>query len=174
MKIYITKKTDIGKSGPGQYVLEDGKHKDGKPKRKVITVMDKSSKVDQAQAHLTDVHTLLEPAIKAGLLRHVIQYEGEYDDIPVKTYEEGLNAVSKANQMFEALPAAIRNEFGNDTKTFLAFTQNPANVGRMQELGILKGNDGLTGKGTPSGAPTPTDTNGDGIPDPAPPPTPPV
>ena len=36
----------------------------------------------------------------------------------------------------------------------------------MQSMGLLKGNDGITAAGAPSGAPTPTDKDGDGIPDP--------
>lgn len=159
-KYVITKKADIGTKGPGQYVLDLGKGK-----RKVITVLGTEEKTEQAQKHLTDVHALLEPAKKRGLLRHAYDYEGEYDDIPPLTYEDALNTVAKAEQMFDALPRDIKNKHGNNPSNFLAWAQDPANGEQMLKMGILKGNDGLRADGSPSGAPKTNDLNANGIPD---------
>jgi phage internal scaffolding protein len=161
-KFYITKSNDIGGQGPGLYVLQD--EFTGKV-IKCITYTGTESRVDESQKKLTDIHELLEPAIRNGLLRHAIQYESEYDDIPAITYQDALDTVAKASEMFDALPVKIRNRFNNDPKQFLEFTSDPKNADEMQKLGMLKGNDGLTINGQPSGAPTATDKNGDGIKD---------
>lgn len=175
MKTVVTVKKDIGKNGPGIYVLDEGK-KDihGKPLRKVITITDKDKIVEQSQKQLTDVDVLLEPAKRNGLLRHVTRYEGEYDDIPAASYEEALKITTQANTMFENLPLNAKRKFNNNPKEFLEFVQNPANGKEMIKLGLAQGNDGLTAKGTPSGAPTDlnrdgrvdtVDSNADGVPD---------
>jgi phage internal scaffolding protein len=170
-----TTDNELGTKGPGQYV----KMKNGKAV-KVITFLGSEEKTEQAQRALTDVHALLEPAIKRGLLRHSYDFEGEYDDIPALTYEDALNVKAKAESMFEQLPSAWRNKFNNDPKQFLEFTQNPDNGPEMAKMGMLRGNDGFTISGTPSNAPTDLnndgkvdtiDTNADGVPDSNPPET---
>jgi phage internal scaffolding protein len=170
MKYYVTKKADIGKQGPGQYVYESAPKK-----RKCITVLGSEELTDQAQAHLTDVSKLLEPAIKNGLLRHSTHFSGEYDDIPAIDFQQAMDTVAKGTEMFEALPPQIRNRFKGDIKEFLNYTQNPDNFAEMQKFGMVKGNDGFRADGiTPSGAPTDlnkdgrmdtVDTNADGVPD---------
>lgn len=132
---------------------------------KIVTFTGSDTKVEQGQRYLTDLNRLLESAQKKGLLRHVAKFAGEYDDIPVQDYQEAMYKITKANSMYEKLPGNVRKEFKNPAQ-FLAFVQDPKNADKMQKMGILKGNDGLTASGQPSGAPTPTDKNGDGIPDP--------
>jgi phage internal scaffolding protein len=154
----VTKISDAKE--PGQYnVMKNGRV------HKVITVTGLESKVDQGQKSLTDVKMLLEPAIKRGLLRHATQFEGEMDDLPAQDYQDAMFKVAEANSMFEQLPAKIRNQFENNTANFLEFVQNPENATQLQEMGLLKGNDGKLRDGTPSGAPTSTDMNANGIPD---------
>jgi phage internal scaffolding protein len=165
-KFKVTKANDIGKNGPGQYVLETSKKDSrGRPIRKVVTVTGTHEPVDQAQAQLTNIENLLEPARRKGLLDAVTRYEGEMDDIPAKTFEEALNIVTQASQMFEAMPAHIRNRFSNNPKEFLEFTHDPKNADEMAKMGLLKGNDGIKADGTKSYAPTKQDINANGIPD---------
>lgn len=134
---------------------------------KIVTVTGQVTKVEQSHKHLTDINLLLEPAMRKGLLRHTVKFAGQYDDIPVADFRTAMSTVAKAKSMYEELPANIRKEFKSPEK-FLEFVQNPANGEKLKKLGMLKGNDGLTAKGTKSGAPTPTDVNADGIPDPDP------
>lgn len=149
MKHYIKSEKELYTKGPGQYILKKGKC------TKCITYTGTESKVDESQADLTNIHKLLEPAIQRGLLRHSVKYTDEYDDIPAITYQDALQTVATANEMFADLPAKIRKRFNNNPVEFLQFTANPENKDEMQRLGMLKGNDGLTADGQPSGAPTP-------------------
>ena len=147
-KFKITKLSDLGKKGPGQYVYESAPKK-----RKVITWCGSESLVDQSQAELTDVSKLLEPAIQKGLLRHSTHYSGEYDDIPAIDFQSAMDTVAKASEMFDSLPPKIKQRFKGDIKAFLNYTQDPANGKEMAELGMIKGNDGLRADGiTPTGS----------------------
>ena len=100
MKYYVTTKADIGKHGPGQYVLGTTTNPKTTKVKSCQTYTGTESKVDESQKALTDVHTLLEPAIKRGLLRHATKFTEEYDDIPAIDYQDALNTVAKADQMF--------------------------------------------------------------------------
>ena len=114
----VQKLTDIDHKKPGNYQLPNGQIK---------TVTGIKDNVDQSQVVNTDISKLLEPARKAGLLRHNVQFEGEYDDIPSLTYEDAVAITAKAQQMFDGLPRDIKNRFNNSPKEFLQFVENPAN-----------------------------------------------
>lgn len=132
---------------PGQYVLvgEDDSV------LKVVTVCGAVSRTEQSYKDDLDINRLLEPAIRKGLLRHVTKFEGEYDDIPAIDFQEAHFKVAKALSMFQALPSKLRNQFEGDPGKFLSFVQDPANEGWLRKHGIIKGIDGLTGSGAPTG-----------------------
>lgn len=161
MKYHVNAKKDVGSKGPGQYVYPVKK---GIQKFKCVTYTGDETRVEQSAAIETDLNELLRPAIEKGLLRHSLKFEGEYDDIPVASYEEAQIIIAEAKSMYEELPSQIRKRF-DGPKGLLEFVQNPNNVNEMKELGILKGNDGITRTGAPSGAATPQDQNANGIPD---------
>lgn len=159
----VTKESDVGKNGVGQYLYK----KNGVTH--VVTHTGIEDNVDQSQEKNTNLQHILEPSRKAQLMRHVVNFEGQYDDIPVKTFQDAMAVTAAANSMFEELPRHVKDKFGNSTEAFLAFVNNPTNAPELEAMGILKGSDGVTNTGLASGAPTPTDKDGDGIPDPAPP-----
>lgn len=130
---------------PGQYVWTD---KEGRV-LKVATITG-AGKTSQSYKEDTDVNRLLEPAMRKGLLRHVEKFEGEYDDIPVESFQDAQFIVAKGKNMFEALPSRIREKFGTADK-FMAFVQNPDNKDWLIKQGVLKGLDGLDAKGQPTG-----------------------
>ena len=142
---------------PGQYIIGN----------KVVTHTGLKTRVQQSDKHLTDLNKLLEPAMLKGALRHSVKFAGQYDDIPYSDYQSAQMKIAEAKTMYEELPMNIRKEFKTPGE-FLKFVQNPQNGKRMQEMGILKGNDGLTATGANAGTATPTDVNGDGIQDPQP------
>jgi hypothetical protein len=150
MKHYVDSEKEVGMYGPGQYVY---RCENGIQKFKCVTYTGEKTLVEQSAAIETDLNRLLEPAIRQGLLRHSIKFEGEYDDIPVQTFEDAQIVIANAKSMYEELPSAIRKNF-DGPKGFLEFVNNPDNKDQMESMGILKGNDGITRTGAPSGAPT--------------------
>ena len=141
----------IDKTRPGKQRLVD---KNGKL-LKVVTVCGKSL-TEQSHKKDCDMNHILKEYQKTGMLKHAKKYEGQYDDVTIDSFQDAMFLVTRAQQMFDDLPSSLRAEFNNDPGQFVEFTANPENKNRMQELGILKGNDGLTATGAPSGAPTTT------------------
>ena len=108
---------------------------------------------EQAHKNETDVNYILKDYVRTGFIKHAKENQGKYDDISVQDFQEAMFIVAEANSMFEELPGQVRKEFKNDPSRFLEFVQNPNNAEKMQELGILKGNDGMDLKGVPTSAP---------------------
>ena len=115
---------------------------------KVCTVTGKT-KTDQAYKDETDLTHILEPAIRKGLLRHAIKFEGEYDDYPAFDFQEAQFKIARANTMFEQLPAKVRERFNNKPGDFLEFVNDPKNEKEIREMGLTKGLDGMKADGTP-------------------------
>jgi hypothetical protein len=170
MSIYVTKKADIGKDGPGNYVLDTGK-KDakGRPLREVHLVTGEGM-TEQSHKKQCDMNYILRNYQKTGLITHAKKYQGQYDDVTVQDFNDAMLIIDKATNMYAELPANIRERF-NGPVDFIKFTNNPGNAEEMKRLGILKGNDGLNSSGGLSGAASPGDMNGDGVVE-SPPPTP--
>lgn len=92
----------------------------------------------QSEAEACDINNILKKYERTGLIDHVKE-GGRYEDLPPGLdYQEALNLVIEAKTSFEGLPAAVRKEFENDPAKFLAFVEDPENVERMGELGLLK------------------------------------
>ena len=119
---------------------------------------------EQNQTIHTDINYILRQYQKTGSIEHAKTFQGQYDDVSVQDFTEAMNMVTEATDMFNELPSSIRKITGSPAG-FLEFTQDPANAEKLQEMGLIAGNDGLTAEGTPSGAPvdptpapTPVDT----------------
>ena len=96
---------------------------------------------------------ILREYTRTGFIKHSNENKGTYDDIPVQDFQDAMFIVGEANQMFNELPGHVRKALDNDPAKFLEFVQNPENKDKMQELGILAGNDGIDMNGMPSNAP---------------------
>ena len=127
-----------------------------KPFRKVIVEGIETGKGLTEQAHKkeTDINFILKDYARTGFIRHAKEHEGKYDDISVQDFNEAMFVVSEAQNMFNELPADWRNEFNNNPAQFLDFVQNPNNKDKMEEMGILAGNDGIDMTGAQVGSPT--------------------
>lgn len=108
---------------------------------------------EQSHKKECDMNYILRDYAKTGFVKHAKKHDGAYDDVSSVDFQEAMNVVARSKTMFEELPAAIRANFANDVSQFLAFVQEPGNSQRLQEMGVIYGNDGLDRNGKPSGAP---------------------
>lgn len=61
-----------------------------------------------------------------------------YGDVSeVKSYQESLQTVIKAQEAFAQIPAAIRKRFGNDPAEYVAFLQKEENREEAERLGLI-------------------------------------
>lgn len=72
---------------------------------------------------------------KTALLR---SQEFQFDDVTGNDFQEAMHKVMKAQATFDTLPSVIRKEFDHDPAKFLDFIQNPDNLPRMEELGLVQ------------------------------------
>lgn len=97
------------------------------------------SRTEQAHKDETDINRIMKKYEKTGLLNHVNQYKGDYGDFTrAPEYQEALNSVMEANEMFMTLPAAIRKQFGNDPASFVEYVGNPENAESLITMGLAE------------------------------------
>ena len=111
---------------------------------------------EQAHKRETDMNYILREYTKTGLIKHAKNYQGQYDDVSVQSFQEAMFLVKNAERMFSELPSEARKRFANNPEQFLEFVQNPDNKSEMQRMGILKGNDGIDVSGASVNVPRET------------------
>lgn len=96
------------------------------------------SLVQQSFKKECDINHILKKYQKTGLVDHVSQFNGKYDDVSQGLdYHNALNVVLSAQAAFESLPSSIRKQFSNNPGEFLNFVENPANYDKMVEMGLI-------------------------------------
>jgi len=106
-------------------------------RRRTKQLVGEASMTQQNLAAETDINAIMSKYQKHGILTHVSKYAGQYGDFSgVHDYKTGLERVMAANEMFESLPANIRDRFGNDPAKFIDFAVDPENVDEMRALGL--------------------------------------
>ncbi len=84
-----------------------------------------------------DINTIVRRFKETGSVSHLASREGTYGDFgEVGDYHASMLTVRRAQESFEALPAAVRDRFRNDPGEFLEFVQDPENAPEMVEMGL--------------------------------------
>lgn len=83
-----------------------------------------------------DVNLILSRYQKTGVITHRNEYAEQYDDATGMDFQEAMNLVKSAENMFSALPSSIRKRFEQDPAKFLQFVNNPENIDEMIEMGL--------------------------------------
>jgi phage internal scaffolding protein len=105
---------------------------------KVISFCQGTSMTLQSERDHCDVRKIMEKHKRTGIVRVNKFYEKpQYGDFsnPID-YQNAQNTIIKAHDQFDALPAAIREKFGNDPVQFLEFCTDEANEQAMIDMGI--------------------------------------
>lgn len=85
-----------------------------------------------------DINLILRKYVKTGIIEHVKEHKGSYGDFASFDFQEAMEKVAEAHQLFETVPAKIRKMFGNDPAAFLAYVQDEGNTDKLIELGLAK------------------------------------
>lgn len=128
------------------------------------------SKTKQSMKAECDINNIMAKYQKSGLVTHVNERQGTYDDfISAPDYHTAMNQICAANESFESLPSGIRNRFHNDPALFLEFVQDPAHQDELVRMGLAdpkpektptepvqapKAKSGTRDPGDPSGSPS--------------------
>ena len=83
-----------------------------------------------------DVNNIVNRWLKSGQLPLASMSSPSFIDVSgVPDYHTALNIVRQSQDMFAALPAAVRDRFGNDPGQLLAFVEDEKNLDEAIRLG---------------------------------------
>ncbi len=94
------------------------------------------SRTKQSFRDESEINNIMARYMKTGIVDHFSQFGSEYGFASSINFHEAMNVVTKADQMFDALPAELRRRFNGDPAEFLGFVQNPENQEELVELGL--------------------------------------
>lgn len=112
------------------------KMSDKEVRKKNAIYFDKPSLTKQNFKESCDVNYILKKYQKTGILPLADKVPMWGDFSNVKSYQESMNIVMKAEAQFSALPSNIRKRFGNDPSQFLEFMDDDGNIEEAVELGL--------------------------------------
>lgn len=105
----------------------------------------------QAFADEVNINNIISKYKQTGVLpnsaRSALAQFGDFSEVP--SYQDALNTVMLAQDVFAELPSAVRNRFSNDPGEMLAFLNNSNNREEAIKMGLI---DPSTGR-----APAPTE-----------------
>ena len=148
------------------------KHFDEHPRVQFNTIGE--SLTHQAPKDECDINNIMAKWERTGVLDHFNKHQGQYGDfteIPTN-YQESLNSVLLAEEMFNELPSKIRRKFANDPGNFLDFATDPENIDEMIKLGlaqrhneVIENDPLISPENTPPGNPKASNTPSDDQPE---------
>lgn len=104
-----------------------------------VTGLDCSESEDMAKQEFkeeVDINTLVRRFHITGEMPQGVRLPEYGDFVGVDSYHDAANAMAMANESFEAMPAEIRERFGNDPASFVEFCLDPANLEEARKMGL--------------------------------------
>jgi len=103
--------------------------------------------------HQVNVNNIVAKYRKTGIVEHVKRAQARYGDFSeLAEFATNMDKVAKAQQGFEALPAAIRNEFKNSIPGFFEYIQDPKNREQCEKWGIFNKKPDAPAEPVPAGS----------------------
>lgn len=108
-----------------------------KPRERVQLFCSGPSRTHQSFKAECEIANVLAKHARTGMLEHVNKFDGQYGDyLDVQSFQDSLNQVMAAEEMFLSLSSAVRKRFNNDPGYFLSFVGDPTNQEEMINLGL--------------------------------------
>jgi len=95
------------------------------------------SRTKQDGAEEADINNIMAKFQKTGELPSTNSHTpifGDFSTLP--DFQEAQNIIAQATEQFAAMPAKLRDRFGNSPSNFLEWAENPANQDEMVKLGL--------------------------------------
>lgn len=105
--------------------------------RPVINFDPDEGRTQQSFAKDADINNIMNQYAKTGQITLLNPSEPAFGFAPSETYQESLNLVNEAQNLFDALPSAVRRRFKHDPADFLEFALDEKNLTEMADLGLL-------------------------------------
>ncbi|MCY1437124.1 scaffolding protein [compost metagenome] len=92
---------------------------------------------DQSFKEEADINTIMARYQSTGEMPVLNGVQGQWLDVTEMDFQTHMDFILDAQQLFDQLPSAIRDRFGNDPGAFLGFTSDPENRLEMARMGLL-------------------------------------
>lgn len=93
----------------------------------------------QSFANDTDINQIIARALSGHDITQINERVAKYGDFSnVPNYQDALDLVRRAEDMFKLVPSKVRDRFENDPAKMIEFLQNDANRPEAIELGLVK------------------------------------
>lgn len=92
---------------------------------------------DQSFKEECDINTIMARYQSTGELPVLNEMQGQYLDVTGMDFQEHMDFIIQAQEMFDDLPSSIRDRFGNDPAAFLDFTSQESNRLELAKMGLL-------------------------------------
>ncbi len=91
----------------------------------------------QAFKDQVDINKIVAKYQKTGMVNHLNQREPFYGDVSdIRTYQESLDVVNKAEELFMGMTADVRAKFHNDPAEMVEFLADEKNSDEAVKLGL--------------------------------------
>lgn len=95
---------------------------------------------DQSFKEEADINTIMARYQSTGEMPVLNEMEGQWLDVTEMDFQRHMDFILSAQALFDQLPSALRDRFGNDPGAFLGFCSDDANRVELAKLGLLNEN----------------------------------
>ncbi len=93
----------------------------------------KDGRTKQSFRDETDIQKIMARADRVGTISHLKKFEGVYADYSDFDFHEQTQKLTRGREIFDELPAELRQEFGQSPAKFFAYVNDPANSNELQK-----------------------------------------
>lgn len=93
----------------------------------------KDGRTKQSFCDECDINLIMDRAAQGGTISHLQKYEGVYADFSDFDFREHTQKLTQGREVFDALPAEIRREFGQSPQGFFDYVNDPENLANLRE-----------------------------------------
>lgn len=104
----------------------------------VPTDPSRGGRTRQSEKASCDVNLIVAAHRRGAIPQHVSQKVATYGFAPAVDFRSCMEEVRKAQEVFDALPAATRKHFHNDPAAFVDFACKPEAVDELVKQGLLR------------------------------------
>lgn len=135
MKIKLKENEKLLEKNGRKYILSTRKN----GTQRIQHILDPISKTDQSDKNMTDINVIMKNYLKTGVLPNFKQKVAQYiDTTQIPSYMEAHEQITRANELFRALPSEVRKLMNNDPSQLEQVIKNPNYREVLEKHGILK------------------------------------
>ncbi len=87
----------------------------------------------QCFADECDIAKIMARFDRTGTISHLAKYQAVYGDFSDFDFQTQTQMLTRGREIFDELPAELRQEFGHSPEAFFAYVNNPANMDDLRK-----------------------------------------